>query len=57
MRKHRFQFLCATLLLLFASSCDICPALAQAPANENQFTNPLLPTGPDPWVTSWKGFY
>ena len=21
------------------------------------FTNPLLPTGPDPWVVWWKGFY
>jgi hypothetical protein len=21
------------------------------------FTNPLLHTGPDPWVVQWKGFY
>ncbi len=23
----------------------------------NTFTNPLLETGPDPWVVWWKGFY
>jgi hypothetical protein len=21
------------------------------------FTNPVLDTGPDPWVITWKGFY
>lgn len=24
---------------------------------QETFTNPLLPSGPDPWVISWKGFY
>ncbi len=31
---------------------------AQQPATTgNTFTNPLLPSGPDPWVTSYKGTY
>lgn len=35
------------LLLLF--SCN--------PKSEQTFTNPLLPSGPDPWVTSYNGTY
>src|SRR5271163_3413132 len=31
------------------------PSSSAAPGNT--FTNPLLPTGPDPWVVWWKGFY
>lgn len=26
-------------------------------SSEDTFTNPLLPSGPDPWVVSWNGFY
>ena len=32
------------------------PAPSQA-ADHGTFTNPLLQTGPDPWVVWWKGFY
>ncbi len=49
-----------TFLILCLSGCmSVC---AQAPPKTtaqiaNIFTNPLLPTGPDPWVTSYKGVY
>ena len=38
------------------------PAAASVPgaaslAQRNTFTNPLLDSGPDPWVVYWKGFY
>jgi GH43 family beta-xylosidase len=34
------------------------PIPPQGPsASEGIFTNPLLETGPDPWVVWWKGFY
>ena len=35
------------------------PGVAQvaAVARDGTFTNPLLQTGPDPWVVWWKGFY
>jgi GH43 family beta-xylosidase len=37
---------------------QITPAPAQPPATQRDtFTNPLLETGPDPWVVWWKGFY
>jgi len=32
------------------------PAQPASPASKT-FTNPLLPSGPDPWVTSYKGIY
>ena len=31
--------------------------LSSSAAPGDTFTNPLLPTGPDPWVVWWKGFY
>jgi GH43 family beta-xylosidase len=38
-----------------------CPGCAQdeanAPAAQATFTNPLLPSGPDPWVISYAGVY
>jgi GH43 family beta-xylosidase len=33
------------------------PLSKAAPAKTETFTNPLLDTGPDPWVLWWKGFY
>jgi GH43 family beta-xylosidase len=42
----------------FDSQAQITPAPAQAAAtHRDTFTNPLLETGPDPWVIWWKGFY
>jgi GH43 family beta-xylosidase len=41
-------------LLLFAT---LVPTALPAQAPANTFTNPLLPSGPDPWVTSYKGTY
>jgi GH43 family beta-xylosidase len=35
----------------------IMAASAMVAAQDDIFTNPLLHTGPDPWVVSWKGFY
>ncbi|HWF65854.1 MAG TPA: glycoside hydrolase family 43 protein [Acidobacteriaceae bacterium] len=50
--KFRFLF----LLLLFACAFAVAkPAAASAPSNT--FTNPLLPSGPDPSVTFRGGFY
>ena len=43
----------ASALLL---ACLPMAALAQAAANST-FTNPLLPSGADPWVMTWKGNY
>ncbi len=31
--------------------------LPPAAVAANEFTDPLLDSGPDPWVVSWKGFY
>ncbi|MBV8816401.1 MAG: glycoside hydrolase family 43 protein [Verrucomicrobia bacterium] len=31
--------------------------LRSSAASGDSFTNPLLETGPDPWVVWWKGFY
>ena len=33
------------------------PVVGQPPAAATTFTNPLLPTGPDPWVYQKDGFY
>jgi GH43 family beta-xylosidase len=33
------------------------PPLSSSAAPGDTFTNPLLETGPDPWVVWWKGFY
>jgi GH43 family beta-xylosidase len=33
------------------------PLLAHAAVAQETFTNPLLPSGPDPWVTFRNGFY
>lgn len=45
-----FAHVGAAIALLFISL----PARAQSPQT---FTNPLLPSGPDPWVIYWKGNY
>ena len=51
--------LCAAAVMCSASA----PSAAQNPAPRSvgssgtTFTNPLLRTGPDPWVTWWNGFY
>jgi GH43 family beta-xylosidase len=44
------------LLLLLAIFLLVPVSNAQS-APENTFHNPLLPSGPDPWVTSHNGFY
>jgi GH43 family beta-xylosidase len=55
MRIHRrsrstVHRLCVALFLLAAA------VLAQAQGADT-FSNPVLDTGPDPWVIAWKGFY
>jgi GH43 family beta-xylosidase len=50
------------LVLLYAAlngARQVTPPIPpQGPsASEGLFTNPLLETGPDPWVVWWKGFY
>jgi hypothetical protein len=42
--------LCVALFLLAAA------VVAQAQGADT-FTNPVLDTGPDPWVITWKGYY
>lgn len=48
-------------LLLFSSTVGAAqanhPTEQQHSASSNTFTDPLLQTGPDPWVVRWKGFY
>ncbi len=57
-RLRRSLLLAAFVLVMFpcrqATAQDSAPQSASAPAT---FTNPLLHTGPDPWVVYWKGFY
>ena len=54
-----FRSYLALLVLLMAS--HVAPLAAQpqvaAPSAADTFTNPLLPSGPDPWVTSFRGMY
>ena len=53
----------AVLLRRVISSLALCGACflpclhAQSAVAHSQFTNPLLPTGPDPWVFAYKGNY
>ena len=56
MRRHTSRLICIALLAMLASQCSP-PTSAQGSAEVDKFKNPLLPSGPDPWVTSWKGFY
>ena len=36
---------------------DPTPPIDTTPVNTNTFTNPLLSSGPDPWVAQKDGFY
>jgi len=49
------------LLFVLLLGCVDFPAAQQpnqsAPAASGTFANPLLPSGPDPWVTSYNGIY
>jgi GH43 family beta-xylosidase len=60
MAKELKRFI-PSVATLFACGCFVAaalPAAAQSkPLPEGMFTNPLLPTGPDPWVTSRGGVY
>jgi GH43 family beta-xylosidase len=47
------QMWTASVSVAQVSSTPMSPSAA---ANDT-FTNPLLQTGPDPWVVLWKGFY
>jgi GH43 family beta-xylosidase len=48
-------------VVIFAASYSLGQGTSTAPpaarVDANTFTNPLLKTGPDPWVVYWKGFY
>lgn len=57
MRIFRAVVGCAVgMTLSFSLAAGLCSANAQASAS-NTFTNPLLPSGADPWVVTWKGYY
>ena len=43
------------LLLVLWMTLGVAAAMAQTPAAGNTFTNPLLETGPDPWVVLVEG--
>ena len=43
-------------VMIFAASHSLAQG-ASTPLPANTFTNPLLSTGPDPWVVWWNGFY
>jgi GH43 family beta-xylosidase len=58
MRNHLSKTLSIATLAVSALLLIPMRSLAQAPsAAGNTFTNPLLPSGPDPWVITWKGNY
>src|SRR3954470_6004343 len=58
-KKDLIRFL--ALILCLSTALSVHPqgqAAAQAPAaKQTTFTNPLLPSGPDPWMTGKDGFY
>ena len=56
---RRISFLLATFVLAALCACaQVSPAGSNSgAARANTFTNPLLESGPDPWVVWWKGFY
>src|SRR5215471_7959487 len=46
--------------LLWAASDSVAqgtPPPSSSASPGDTFTNPLLPSGPDPWAVWWKGFY
>jgi len=45
---------CLSVILGFQSKTSV---ETTGPASANTFTNPLLPTGPDPWITYRAGYY
>lgn len=51
----------ATLVQLWAALDSVAQVTSPRPSSSaapgDTFTNPLLETGPDPWVVWWKGFY
>jgi GH43 family beta-xylosidase len=56
MRLSRLRTLLFSSAVAVLASTSLCTsALAQGPPGT--LTNPLLPSGPDPWVTSHDGFY
>src|ERR1700759_2897692 len=54
MKKRFFPLLLVLFHILLISSTTIAQ---DAAAEQDNFHNPLLPSGPDPWVTSRNGFY
>ena len=49
---------CGMLSAASPVTAQAAPAPATtAPNSARTFSNPLLPSGPDPWVIWWKGFY
>jgi GH43 family beta-xylosidase len=57
MSKQVFSFFRAAIMLLSVLSFGCQSAIGQVAADAGKFTNPLLSSGPDPWVITWKGFY
>src|SRR5215470_9670020 len=48
------------IVITLASTIGFCQSTSSAtsaPAPSATFTNPLLPTGPDPWVIAKDGYY
>lgn len=53
--KRKFVFICFTFCTLIACKNDF--SKAQKVETKTTFKNPLLVTGPDPWVTQKDGIY
>ncbi len=47
---------CICMALFLGTSFSVAQTTS-GPLTANTFSNPLLHTGPDPWVVWWKGFY
>ena len=51
------KYLRIAALMLLCWACVLPATHAQDAADSNKFANPLLPSGPDPWVITYKGYY
>jgi GH43 family beta-xylosidase len=57
MKGFRFYFYAATLFVLLACKEDDHTPPSNPPLSENEFTNPLLSSAPDPWVAQKDNWY
>src|ERR1700757_3188896 len=52
----RLRFFCLLLVTFWVLSISATSSAQETAPGQDTFHNPLLPSGPDPWVTSHNGF-